>query len=173
MELSTVFLYIFCGTLAVMLLNLFFGHFIDHLFNVADGYFNTTSTLCFVGVTSAIGYFLSKHTSLSTFIILVIGILVSLILTVVLNTFVFVPLSKMESSTAFRIEDMRGLVGEVTLTIPANSIGEVMIKTPMGIVSRTAVSFNKVDIALWEKVLIVDVVDNIFHVEKYGEETLD
>ncbi|MGM9923344.1 MAG: hypothetical protein ACI35R_03700 [Bacillus sp. (in: firmicutes)] len=170
MALSSIFLYIFIGTLAVLFINLFLGGLFDSALGLDSEIFNLTTTLCFTGVASALGYLLLEFTSFSTFAVIAIAILLSLVLTFLLNMFVFIPLSRMESSTAFRIEDMQGEVGEVTLRIPEDSVGEVTVKTALGVVSRTARSYHEQEIEQGEPALIIEVRDNIFYVVKYDKD---
>lgn len=170
MELSTIFLYVFIGTIIFLAINLFFGDIFDNIIGLDSDIFNMTTTLSFVGLTSAFGYLLTLFSPFSTPIIFAISLAVAMVLTVVLNIFVFIPLSNMESTTSMRIESLKGELGEVTLRIPPDSIGEVMVRTPLGNVTRTAKSFNSKEIDQGEKVLIIYVEENIFHVEKYDPE---
>lgn len=169
MTLSTVFLYVFIATLVILFINLFLGGLFDSALGLDNDVFNLTTSLCFTGVASALGYLLLSFTPLSTFTVITLAILLSLGLTILLNVFVFIPLSKMESSTAFKIEDMQGEVGEVTLRIPEDSVGEVTVKTALGVVSRTAKSYHLQEILQGEPALIIEVKDNIFYVVKYDE----
>lgn len=170
MALSSIFIYIFIATLVILFINLFLGGLFDSALGLDSDVFNLTTTLCFTGVAAAFGYLFVTYTPLSTFLVITLAVLLSLGLTVVLNTFVFIPLSRMESSTAFKIEDMQGEVGEVTLRIPVDSIGEVTVKTKLGIVSRTAKSYHNKEIEQGEPALIIEVKDNIFYVVKYDED---
>ncbi|WP_019240312.1 MULTISPECIES: hypothetical protein [Bacillus] len=170
MALSSIFLYIFIATLAILFLNLFLGGLFDSSLGLDSDVFNLTTMLCFTGVASAIGYLLLTYTTLTTVYVIALAILLSFGLTLLLNIFVFIPLSKMESSTAFKIENMKGEVGEVTLRIPADSIGEVTVKTALGMVSRTAKSYNNKEISQGDSALIIEVKDNIFYVVKYDKD---
>ncbi|WP_042347662.1 hypothetical protein [Bacillus massiliigorillae] len=170
MVLSQVFLYIFIGTLIILFINLILGGLFDSTLGLDNDVFNLTTTLCFTGVASAIGFLLLRYTSLSTFMVITLAVLLSVGLTFLLNMFVFIPLSRMESSTAFKIEDMQGEIGDVTLRIPKDSIGEVTVKMALGIVSRTAKSYNNNEINQGEPALIIEVKDNTFYVVKYDKD---
>lgn len=172
MELNTIFLVVFISTLAVLILNLLFGDILDSVLGIENDFINMTTLLCFIGLASAFGYVMLTFTPFSLTIVLVVAIVIASLLTVILNIFVFIPLSKMESSTSFRLEDMKGKIGEVTLSIPANSVGEVRVSHEFGIVTRTAKSFNGEDIKQGDKVMIIDVANNVFHVEK-TEDNID
>jgi hypothetical protein len=115
------------------------------------------------------GYFILEFTDFSVLAVLIIAILISLGITISLNIFVFIPLSRMESSTSFKLEDLQGEIGEVTLRIPVDSIGEVTVKTALGMVSRTAKSYNNQEIEQGEIALIIEVKDHIFYVVKYDK----
>ncbi|MFY4775851.1 hypothetical protein [Metabacillus sp. RGM 3146] len=167
MGLSTLFLSIFIGTLVVLFANILLGNVLDILFHISSGLFNMTSTFCLIGLTSLIGYVLSINTNLPTFIMITIGVLVALGVTAVLNIFVFLPLSRLESTTSFHIKDLEGTIGRVTLTIAKDTVGEVTVKTPLGVVPRTARSLDNEEIVQGETVLVIDVKDNVFYVKKY------
>ncbi|MGN1402312.1 MAG: hypothetical protein ACI4XL_12515 [Bacillus sp. (in: firmicutes)] len=152
-----------------MFLNLFLGGLFDVSLGLDSDFFNLTTILCFTGVASAFGYILLAYTNLSVALSLSVAALLALGVTILLNIFVFIPLSKMESSTAFKIEELQGELGEVTLRIPAYSVGEVLVRTPLGIVSRTAKSYDHQEIGQGEKVLIIEVKENVFYVIKYNE----
>ena len=169
MELSAIFLIIFIATLMILFFHLILGSVLDAVIGLESDFFNITTILCFTGVASVFGYFLIKLTNFSELIIIIIAIIISIIVTIILNLFVFIPLSKMENTTSFKIEDMQGEVGEVTLTIPVDSIGEVTVKTPLGMVSRTAKSYNNEEIVQGEQALIIEVDDQIFYVVKYDD----
>lgn len=170
MALSTILIYIFIATLVLLFLNLFLGGLFDHSLGLDSDFFNLTTLLCFTGVASAFGYMLLRFTDLSNLTSMLFAVLLSLVITVLLNLFVFVPLSKMESSTAFRVEDMQGEVGDVTLRIPCDSVGEVTVMTPLGVVSRTARSFDGKEVQQGDKALIIEVKDHIFYVVKYDKD---
>lgn len=170
MTLSTVFLTVFIGTLVILFINLIIGGLFDSALGLDSDIFNVTTTLCFTGVASAFGYFFLQFTDFSVLVVFTLALLLSLGLTVLLNIFLFIPLSRMESSTSFKLEDMQGEVGEVTLRIPVNSIGEVTVKTALGMVSRTAKSYNNEEIEQGEKALIIEVIDHTFYVVKYDKD---
>jgi len=169
MSLSTIFITIFIVTLVILFTNLLLGGVFDSVLGLDSEIFNLTTTLCFTGVASVFGYIILNYTSFSTAMVITLAALISLVLTVVLNVFLFIPLSRMESSTAFKIEDMQGEVGEVTLSIPADSVGEVTVMTGLGVVTRTAKSYDGSHIDQGEQALIIEVEDQIFYVVQYDK----
>ena len=169
MSLSAIFITIFIVTLIILLANLLLGGVFDIALGLDNEIFNLTTALCFTGVAAVFGYIILNYTSFSTVMVITLAALISLALTIVLNIFVFIPLSRMESSTVFKIEDMQGEVGEVTLSIPADSVGEVTVTTALGIVTRTAKSYDGTHIDQGEQALIIEVEDQIFYVVKYNK----
>lgn len=169
MTLSSIFVTIFVITLIILFANLILGGIFDSTMGLDNDILNMTTMLCFLGVTSVLGYLLLNFTTLSNAMVIAIAALIATGLTIVLNIFVFIPLSKMESSTAFKIEDMQGEVGEVTLRIPVDDVGEVTIMTPLGIVTRTAKSYENKELEQGEQALVIEVKDQIFYVVKYDE----
>lgn len=169
MTLSSIFVTIFVITLIILFANLILGGIFDSTIGIDNDILNMTTMLCFLGVTSVLGYLLLNFTTLSNAMVIAIAALIATGLTIVLNIFVFIPLSKMESSTAFKIEEMQGEVGEVTLRIPVDDVGEVTIMTPLGIVTRTAKSYENKELEQGEQALVIEVKDQIFYVVKYDE----
>ena len=169
MTLSSIFVTIFVITLIILFANLILGGIFDSTIGLDNDILNMTTMLCFLGVTSVLGYLLLNFTTLSNAMVIAIAALIATGLTIVLNIFVFIPLSKMESSTAFKIEEMQGEVGEVTLRIPVDDVGEVTIMTPLGIVTRTAKSYENKELEQGEHTLVIEVKDQIFYVVKYDE----
>ena len=169
MSLSSIFITIFIVTLIILFANLLLGGVLDIALGLDNEIFNLTTMLCFTGVASVIGYLILNYTSFSTAMVFILAALISFALTIVLNIFVFIPLSKMESSTAFRLEDLQGETGEVTLGILKNSVGEVTVTTGLGTVTRTARSYDGSQIEQGEQALIIEVMDHIFYVVKYDK----
>ena len=173
MDISTVFLYVFTGAFFILALNLMLGDVIDGVLSIESDVFNTTTLLCFVGVTSAFAYILERNTLFSVWGILIVAFVVGLIITLLMNLLVFIPLSKMGTTTAFTMKDLEGLTGEITDAISVGGIGEVLITTPMSKVSKYAKSMNDEAISQGEKVLVIYSEGNTLIVRRYNNNIVD
>ncbi|MBX9720990.1 MAG: hypothetical protein K2X81_06335 [Candidatus Obscuribacterales bacterium] len=80
-------------------------------------------------------------------------------------------LSKMNSSTNFRKEQLIGSLGELTLSIEEGGMGEVLINTGNSRLSNAAKAFKPgTTIKKLTKVIIVDYKDSIFYVEPFDDQ---
>ncbi len=145
--LETIYLYglIISGVLTVLYV-LFADVF--HFHGVGDGldFLNPVLIFAFVTILSACGYLLERLSSLHYLLILGIGCSMHLLLSSLLNVFVLVPLSSAEESLVYKETDLKGRIGTVITTIPADGYGEVMIDSTSGRIAKPATSFDKVPI---------------------------
>ena len=95
MSLSAIFITIFIVTLIILFANLLLGGVFDIALGLDSEIFNLTTALCFTGVAAVFGYIILNYTSFSTVMVITLAALISLALTIVLNIFVFIPLSRM------------------------------------------------------------------------------
>lgn len=99
----------------------------------------------------------------------IISLFVALVLTLLVH-FYIVPLKKVEASLSYSIDKLKGATGEVITTIPADGMGEVLIKTGLGVNNRSACSYDQTEIPEGSKVLVMDIKDNVFLVSKMDED---
>jgi membrane-bound ClpP family serine protease len=136
---------------------------------IPDGIFNPTLVLSFITLFSSTGYILEKLTSVNSILLGIIAIILSLILTTLLNIFVLIPLSSAESTLAYKEEDLRGRVGKVITSVPVDGFGEVIIQGVGGNISKSAVSFENREIPYGKEVLIIDVQKGVLHVSPHEQ----
>lgn len=119
-------------------------------------FFNPTLLFSFLTFFSASGY-LFAYTSLQNYWIISISALIALLLVILLNVFVLIPLSSAEESLAFTEDSLKGRLGTIITSVPADGYGEVFIEGVSGTISKPAVSFKNTAIPLGSKVLVVDI----------------
>lgn len=93
--------------------------------------------------------------------ILAVSLAIATILTILVH-FYIVPMKKSEASLSYNIADLKGSTGEVITAIPFDGVGEILIDTGLGVSSRSASSYDKTDIPEGSKILVIDIVDNLF-----------
>ncbi|MNW02683.1 putative membrane protein YuaF [compost metagenome] len=71
------------------------------------------------------------------------------------------PMDRSEMSNGFSMLDLPGKIGEVTVPIPAEGYGEVMVKFGAGNSLHTASSFDKQLLPAGIKVVVVEVKDGV------------
>jgi len=164
--IETIYLYTLFIIGALTVLFIFFG---DAAHGTAAGldFLNPVIVLAFITFMSATGYILEKVTSLNSYLILVIAVIISFILDVILNIFVLLPLSKAEESLVYTAESLNGRVGKVIITIPANGFGEVVLESTSGMISKSARSFDDSTIKEGATVLVIDAETGFLTVKEY------
>ncbi|MFC5407136.1 protease [Cohnella soli] len=144
------------------LVSLLFGDIIgDWLGGVLHfDHFDFVSPVTVVGGATAFGacgIFLNRVFDVEGMALLVSSVLFAVVVSAG-SYFAYVkPMRKAESSLGFSIAEMEGKIVKVTVPIPADGLGEVIYKSPTGILNFTAVSFDNVDIPLGSDAIVVRV----------------
>lgn len=166
LPLETIYLYGLIGSGILTILYVFFADVVH--FDGPD-FLNPVVIFAFVTILSASGYLLEKFSSLHYLAIIGISVVIAFILVTLLNVFVLVPLSSAEESLVYSEKDLRGRIGTVITSIPADGYGEVMIDSISGRIAKPATSFDQVQIANGTNVLVVDIKDGVLQVTIHQE----
>lgn len=168
------------GGLVFGLVSFLFG---DFLGDALDGAFDAISIdgLDFLhpmtivsGITvfGGIGLMLSKFTGLET---VPVGLISGggALLFSILMFFVYVkPMKNTESSIGFSVKELVGRTAEVTIPIPENGYGEVVLKLGVQSTYQIAASHDNVPIPVDTIVVVVEVRESVMYVtsleESYG-----
>lgn len=122
-----------------------------------------------VTVFGGTGIMLERYTDVSS----VPQVILSLLTAILISTAVFFgyvrPMENSENSTGFSIREMAGRIGEVTVPVPAQGFGEVMVKVGAGNTLHIASSFDKKPVAAGVRVVIVDVAEGVLRVSELEE----
>ncbi|QRG66899.1 NfeD family protein [Brevibacillus choshinensis] len=112
----------------------------------------------------AAGYLLGRFTSLSDLVVVGLAVLIGIGLAVA-SYFLWVqPMSRAENSTGYTMSQLVGKLGEVCTTIPANGLGEVLVKMVSGTTFHMAASLDGEQIRQGSRVVVVEVRDHVLHV---------
>ncbi len=163
--LETIYLYGLIISGVVTVLYVLFAD-VFHFQGAGDGlhFFNPVLIFAFVTILSASGYLFERLSSFHYLLILGISAVIAFIVVTLLNVFVLIPLSSAEESLVYKESDLRGRVGTVITTIPADGFGEVMIDSTSGRIAKPASSFDGDLIESGSKVLIVQVEKGVLQV---------
>lgn len=168
LPIQTIYLYVLIISGLCIILYLFFGDVIEGI-SEATGFLNPVLILAFLIFMSATGYLLETLTELSTFLIMGIAAIVSLILDTLLNVFVLIPLANTEESLAYTEDSLKGRIANVLIPIPEDGFGEILIDSISGRISKPAASFENKKIEAGTKVLIIDVKEGVLYVVPRNE----
>lgn len=164
--LVNVYLFILILSSILTILFIFFGDFLD-IFTGITPFLNPVLVLIFITFSSGSALLFELATSLSTISILVISIVIALILTFVLYSFVFEPIQSVENSSSSVEQTLKGKVGTVILSIPRDGFGEVMMDSKKGPILKPATSFDEKEIPEGQKALVVTVRNGVLYVVRY------
>lgn len=110
------------------------------------------------------GILLSKYTSLGTLFVLLVSAVIAILLSVIVYFAYVKPMQNSENSTGFSIHDLQSKMGHVTVPIPSQGFGEVLIRIGAGHTNQIAASFEQQDISEGARVVVVEVRDDILYV---------
>ncbi|PLT28449.1 NfeD family protein [Peribacillus deserti] len=164
--IETIYLYTLIITGAVTLLYLLFGDF-AHGAAEALGWLNPILLLSFITFVSAAGCILENITSWDSYLILSAAAIISFFITVFLNIFLLIPLSRAEESLVYTEESLNGRVGKVILTIPQDGYGEVVFDSYSGLIAKSARSYDDSPIKEGSQILVIDVEKGVLVVKEY------
>lgn len=112
------------------------------------------------------GIIMSRFSSWPLLTVFLVSLATALI-GIVFIYYVYVkPMSDAEMSLSYSIVELIGKQAQVTVPIPAQGFGEVIVKTAGGIVNHTAASFDRVAIADASTVVVVDLEDGVLLVSE-------
>lgn len=122
-----------------------------------------------VTVFGGTGIMLAKYTDLSSGPQVVISILVAILLSIGVYFGYVRPMENSENSTGFSIREMVGRIGEVTIPLPAQGYGEVMVKVGAGNTLHIASSFDGTPVPAGVRVVVVEVAEDVLRVSELEE----
>lgn len=116
------------------------------------------------------GILLTRYTSMSAIVIVILSVFIALILSVIIYFGYVKPMENSENSIGFSTSELPGKLGEVTIPIPSNGYGEVMIKLVSGNTLHIASSWDRKDISVGRLVVVVNTEDGVVQVSELYEQ---
>ncbi|ANU08970.1 hypothetical protein A1A1_10546 [Planococcus antarcticus DSM 14505] len=165
MQMEQLYMYILLVAGALTVLCVFFGDIVD--LRDALPIINPTVILTFITIGSAIGFLLETATEFNEWSVLAISAGFAFVLDLLLYVFILLPLSSVEPTIAYSEESLPGKVADVTIPIPVDGYGEVILETYAGVISKRATGFDNEAIGQDEKVLIVEVSGDTLYVQAW------
>ena len=162
--LSCLFIGIFYALVSVI-----FGDLLGSLLDGALGFLSLDGHDWFqpmtlggaVTVFGGAGYLLERYTLLSSFVIIVLSLLIAIVIALALLLLYVRPMKNSENSTSFSIKELSGKMGEVLTAIPAIGCGEVLIRMGAGYTNHTAESYGGVTISSGAQIVVVEVKEDV------------
>ncbi|PZE22181.1 protease [Paenibacillus xerothermodurans] len=110
------------------------------------------------------GILLTRYTWWGSAAILITAITCAVAASILVYLFCVKPMQNSENSVAYSMQDLVGRAAEVSVPIPAEGYGEVVMRVGAGNTNHIAASYDKVDIGAGTKVVTVEVIDGTLFV---------
>jgi membrane protein implicated in regulation of membrane protease activity len=160
-------------TLITVIFDDYLGNFLDGIMDALTidlpGIFQTTVMMSALTVFGGAGILLTTYTGMPWLLILLLSLVIALILSVIFYFLYVRPMENTENSTGFSVQDFVGMVGEVTIPIPQNGYGEVVLTIAGSSSNQIASSFEGEEIELGKKVLVIDISEGTIQVSPYEQ----
>ncbi|AKG33980.1 hypothetical protein [Paenibacillus durus] len=112
------------------------------------------------------GILLSRYSGLEDGAVLILSLLISFFMSMLLYMGFVKPMDKSEVSTGFSMSELPGKIGEITVPVPAQGFGEVMVKFGAANTLHTASSFDRCPLSVGTKVVVVEVSEGVAFVSE-------
>lgn len=170
--LETIYIVCLVFGLIYTLVTLIFGHSVADWLEQVHFHLPVLQPVLLVSGLTAFGgagYLLSHLTSFSAGVVLALAIVVGAGLAVA-SYFLYVePMSRAENSTGYSMAQLNGKLGEVSTTIPADGLGEVLVTLVSGTTHHMAASVDQTPIREGTRVVVVEVRDHVLFVTPFPE----
>jgi membrane protein implicated in regulation of membrane protease activity len=111
------------------------------------------------GITAfgAAGLFYNSYFGLTGYILAVCSVLSAVVLSILVYFLHIKRMKHLENSIAHSIQDLVGKIGVVSVPIPTEGLGEIIVKTTFGVYNYSANSFDNIEIKQGTRVVVVQV----------------
>ncbi|CAM2846743.1 protease [Paenibacillus sediminis] len=146
------------------------SHALDGIFDfLSIDFFKPVIIAGAITVFGGAGLLLTRYSSLSAGVNMIISILSAIAVSTLIYFGYVKPMENSENSTSFSIKELIGHLGEVSVSIPADGYGEVMVTIGATNTIHIAASFDKCNVSAGSRVVVVDVIEGILHVSELEE----
>ncbi|WP_416147327.1 hypothetical protein ACM26V_13975 [Salipaludibacillus sp. HK11] len=169
-DIESIYLFLLIAGVVLTVLYIFVGELLEGLMDIGgDAFLNPITFIGYITLFGGLGYVLETMAFfISSGMIILINLVVSAIVIVLVNYFIILPVKRSEKNMSYSMNDLKGTVGDVFTSIPADGFGEVIISRTHGTVSKPAKSFDHEELPEGTKILVIDIDDEgVFLVSKH------
>ncbi|OGX68418.1 MAG: protease [Paenibacillus sp. RIFOXYA1_FULL_44_5] len=116
------------------------------------------------------GILLTKYAAFGPPLVFAASLIIALLVSVVVFFVYIRPMENAENSLAFSIQELTGKLGEITIPIPHQGYGEVLIHLGAAGIYQIAASFDGDEIETGARVVVVDVKEDVLLVSRFENE---
>lgn len=170
--MTSAYLTIFIIGLVVVLMITVLSEIVDSILDVLWAVFlmknvpilNPVSFFTALTVFGGTGYALTKFSEFHTWLIFFGALGLALLTIIALYYLIIKPKDRSETSLSYSMKQLVGLRASVTVPIPADGFGEVLIKLGGGNSNQIAASYDHTEISSDEEVFVVDEKEGVVYV---------
>ncbi|MDQ0191964.1 protease [Paenibacillus wynnii] len=122
-----------------------------------------------VTVFGGAGLLLTRYSGLEVGAVVALSLLIAGSVDVLLYLGFVKPMDKSEMSNGFSMKELPGKMGVITVPIPAQGFGEIMVKFGAGNSLHTASSFEHQPLPAGIKIVVIDVIEGVAVVTEFEE----
>ncbi|WP_151737806.1 protease [Paenibacillus tengchongensis] len=122
-----------------------------------------------VTVFGGAGILLTRYTGLEQGAVLALSLLIAAFMGLILYLAVIRPTRNSETSTGFSMAELAGRIGEVTVPVPAQGYGEIMVKFGASNSLHTAASFDRLPLPAGSRAVVVEVREGVALVSEFDD----
>ncbi|MBM7659848.1 membrane protein implicated in regulation of membrane protease activity [Bacillus mesophilus] len=160
-------------TLLTVIFDDFLGNMMEGILDALTfdlpGFFNTTVLMSALTTLGGAGILFTLYTSLSHVVIFLLSLCSAFLLSTFFYFLYVKPMERAESSTGFSVKDFIGMVGEVTIPIPKEGYGEIVLSIAGASSNQIAASFDEEEIPSGSKALVIEVREGTLLVSPYEQ----
>lgn len=117
-----------------------------------------------ITVFGAAGILLTRYTLMNPIVIVVLSIAFAISISIIIYFAYIRPMKNSENSIAYSMQDLVGLTGEVSVAIPAQGYGEVILKVGAGYSNHIALSYSGKELPIGTKIFVTKVENGVVSV---------
>lgn len=146
------------------------GAFVDGVSDLLPEFLHPMLMISSITMFGAAGILFSKYSSIAALPIMLLSFIAAVVLSVLIYFFYVKPMANSENSAAYSIQELAGKIGEITIPVPAQGYGEVLMKLGAGRVHQIAASYDGDEIYTGARVVVVEVRENVLYVSKFDSD---
>jgi membrane protein implicated in regulation of membrane protease activity len=175
--MQTVYWGCLYGGIIFALVTIIFGDILGDIFSGLDSlsfdHLDFLSPMVIVGGITAFGgtgIMLDRLTSLETLIIIILSLIIAIALSVFVYFIYVRPMKNAENSNSYTMSDLVGKIGIVTVPVPKNGFGEVLIRIGAGNTNHIACSCDGEGFTQGPRVIVAEIKDGVVNVFRYQDD---
>ncbi len=136
-------------------------------------FLNSTTIVTAITAFGGAGVLLARYTSLEDLPVLSLAFTAAAVAAVGIHFLYLKPMKKAETSLGFSVNDLVGRTARVTVPIPAEGYGEILIKVGGGNTPQIAASIDNTIIPTGTEVVVVEARDHTVFVTPFNHTSLE